>query len=159
MIGETALPGGASEQEDGVSLGVLRRLVGYHMRRASGVIGEDFARALQGTGMRQVLFGMLSIVQANPGINQGMVGRMLGIQRANMVGPVNELVERGWLDRQVDANDRRAFSLSLTKAGEKMFAQALDRIRAHEDRLLSDFSVAERAQLIDLLSRLEARES
>lgn len=149
----------AADEEERVSLGVLPGLVGYHMRRASGVIGEDFARALEGTGVRQVLFGILSIVEANPGINQGTAGRMLGIQRANMVGPVNELVEHGWLDRQVDANDRRAFSLSLTKAGKEAFADALARIRAHEDRLMSDFSAAERSQLVELLSRLEAREA
>lgn len=143
--------------DDTVSLGVLSDLIGYHLRRASAVVASDFARALEGTGVRQVLFGILSIVDANPGINQGTVGRMLGIQRANMVAPVNELAERGWIDRQTDPSDRRAFILSLTAAGDTMFQRALAQIRTHEATVLSDIDARDRRQLIDLLTRIEAR--
>lgn len=148
-----------SMTDDTNSLGVLAGLIGYHMRRASAVMAADFARALEGTGIRQVLFGILSIVDANPGINQGTVGRMLGIQRANMVAPVNELAERGWIDRQVDPADRRAFILALTEAGQAMFRQALARIHAHEAKVLSDLDAADRQRLMDLLARIEAREA
>ena len=143
---------------DEVTIGNLDGLVGYHLRRASAVVGNDFSRALDGTGMRQVLFGILSIVNANPGINQGAVGRALGIQRANMVSLINELVDRDLLDRKTAAEDRRAFSLTLSPGGEAMFNDCLKRIRAHEDQLLSDLSSAERTAWIDLLSRIEAKE-
>ncbi|MEG3176491.1 MarR family transcriptional regulator [Sphingomonas sp. RB3P16] len=147
-----------SPTEDTASLGVLAELIGYHLRRASAVMASDFARALEGTGVRQVLFGILSIVDANPGINQGTVGRMLGIQRANMVAPVNELAERGWIDRQTDPGDRRAFILSLTADGHAMFVQALAQIRLHEANVLRDLDAGDHQQLIDLLARIEARE-
>lgn len=143
---------------DEVTIGNLDGLVGYHLRRASAVVGNDFSRALDGTGMRQVLFGILSIVNANPGINQGAVGRALGIQRANMVSLINELVDRNLLDRKTAAEDRRAFSLTLSPGGTAMFDDCLKRIRAHEDQLLSDLRPEERRALIDLLSRIEAKE-
>jgi DNA-binding MarR family transcriptional regulator len=143
---------------DGVELGVLADLVGYHLRRASNVFGGDFARALTGTGMRQVLFGILSVVDANPGINQGAAGRVLGIQRANMVALINELVDDGWIDRKVAAEDRRAFALTMTPAGAKKLAECLIRIRAHEDEMLADLSAADRGRLIALLSKVEAKE-
>lgn len=154
-MAETAL----APTEETVSLGVLSDLIGYHLRRASAVMAGDFARALEGTGVRQVLFGILSIVDANPGINQGTVGRMLGIQRANMVAPVNEMAERGWIDRQVDPGDRRAFILSLTEAGDAMFHHALAQIREHEANMLSDLEPDDLRHLMDLLVRIEARES
>lgn len=147
-----------TEVLEGLELGALDALVGYHLRRASSVFATDFARAIAGTGMRQVLFGILSIINASPGINQGNVGRALGIQRANMVSLVNELVDRGLVLRAVAAEDRRAFALSLTRDGEAMIATCLDLIRAHEDRLLSDFSDADRAILIALLGRIESKE-
>lgn len=140
------------------SIGTLDGLVGYHLRRASAVVGTDFSRALDGTGMRQVLFGILAIVDSNPGINQGAVGRALGIQRANMVSLINELVDRDLIDRKTSSEDRRAFSLTLSRVGDAMFRDCVARIRAHEDRLLSDLSAGERATLIDLLSRIEAKE-
>lgn len=140
-------------------LGVLGDLVGYHMRRASGVIANDFSRALAGTGMRQVLFGILSIIEANPGINQGNVGRALGIQRANMVSLVNELIDGGLVQRETAVDDRRAFALTLTASGSVMVETCHERIRAHEASLMGDLSREERAMLIDLLSRIEAKEA
>lgn len=137
-------------------LGVLDELVGYHLRRATAVIGNDFARVTAGTGMRQVLFGILSVIAANPGINQGSVGRALGIKRANMVSLVNELVEADLVVRETATEDRRAFALTLTSTGARKMTATLTLIRAHEDRLLADLSAADRATLIGLLARIEA---
>lgn len=148
-----------SSDGDSPSLGYLDDLVGYHLRRAVTVVGNDFSRALAETGVRQVLFGILSIVGANPGINQGAVGRALGIQRANMVSLINELVDRDLIDRATAEDDRRAFALNLTRAGKKITDECLTRIRAHEDELLSDLSEKERKILIDLLGRIEAKEA
>lgn len=139
-----------------IEIGVLENLVGYHLRRASTVVGNDFALALD--GIRQVLFAILSIVKHNPGINQGAVGRALGIQRANMVSLINELVDRALVDRKTSPEDRRAFSLTLSADVEAMFDDCVARINAHEEALLSDLSGDERAVLIDLLSRIEAKE-
>jgi DNA-binding MarR family transcriptional regulator len=100
---------------EAANLGDLPVLVGYHLRRASSAFSADFARAVAGTGMRQVLFGILTVVGANPGINQGMVARILGIQRANMVSLINELVDSGAVDRRVSPEDRRAFALTLRR--------------------------------------------
>ena len=143
---------------DRIQLEVLEELVGYHLRRASSVFVNDFARALAGSGMRQVLFGILSIISENPGINQGSVGRALGIQRANMVSLVNELADRDLVNREPSADDRRALSLSLTPAGKAAVDECLGQIRRHEDNLLSDLSSDERATLVSLLGRIEAKE-
>jgi DNA-binding MarR family transcriptional regulator len=135
--------------------GLLEGLIGYHLRRASSVFGSDFAVAMEGTGLRQVPFGILSVIQANPGINQGMAGRALGIQRANMVSLINELSDAGFVDRQVAEDDRRAFALTVTDKGKRALADALARINAHEERLLTDLDATERQQLIALLVRIE----
>lgn len=139
-------------------LGVLEGLAGYHLRRASSAFSNDFVRAIEGTGMRQVLFGILSVVGANPDINQGEVGRSLGIQRANMVSLINQLVDAGLIDRQTASYDRRAFALNLTPAGEAMLKDCLVLIEKHEQRMLAGFTPAERRTLIALLTRIEARD-
>lgn len=145
-------------ETESLELGVLTELAGYHLRRASGAFAADFSRVLAGTGMRQVLFGILSVVDANPGINQGAAGRMLGIQRANMVALINELVDKDWIERKVAADDRRAFALTMAPAGSAKLAECLARIRAHEEEMLSDLSAADRTRLITLLGKIEAKE-
>jgi len=141
------------------SLGVLDGLTGYHLRRASGVFYTDFSNFVGDMGIRQVLFAILAIVEANPGINQGNVGRALGIKRANMVSRVNELIDAGLIERLASVDDRRAFELTLTPQGRRFFDDCLVRIRQHEERLLCDLNPAERAMLCDLLVRIAIKES
>ena len=139
-----------------LDLGPLEGLVGYHLRRASATLRSDYARALGDTGVRQVLFGVLSVISVNPEVNQGSVARALGIQRPNMVALVNELVGRGLVARHVDATDRRAFALNLTEMGAAAVGEALARIRVHEERILRDLTGEERRLLIGLLDRFGA---
>lgn len=142
------------ERESALAPGVLDDLIGYHLRRASGVVAADFGRALAGTGVRQVPFAVAAMVAANPGTNQGAVGRALGIKRANMVALVNELTDAGVVERRPAMGNRRAFALSLSAAGRVMFEEWMSRILAHEDGLFSTFTPDERATLTALLRRL-----
>jgi DNA-binding MarR family transcriptional regulator len=138
-------------------LGVLDQLVGYHLRRASGAFGAHFHLAMEGTGLRQVLFGILAIVSNSPGINQSAVGKLLGIKRANMVSLINELEAAGLIDRVEDPRDRRAMALTVTAAGSALLQEGLGRIRAHEATMLAGFTDREKKDLVELLRRIEAR--
>ncbi len=135
----------------------LGRLVGYRLRRASAVFASDFAVTLDGTGIRQIPMGILAVVADNPGINQGTVGRLLGIKRANMVPLINELIEAGLILRETDPSDRRAFTLDMSAEGQRTLTDCIARIEGHEERLLADFTDAEKATLLDLLERIEQR--
>ncbi|HWJ68604.1 MAG TPA: MarR family transcriptional regulator [Sphingobium sp.] len=151
------MTGSANMVDPVISPGVLDQLIGYHLRRASGVFFTDFSRSVGDLGIRQVLFGILSMVEANPGTSQGHVGRALGIKRANMVSRINELIDAGYITRRTSMDDRRAFELTLTGAGQRYFDECLLRIRQHEERLLCDLSAAERIILSDLLVRIAAK--
>lgn len=135
----------------------LGRLVGYRLRRASAVFASDFAVTLDGTGIRQIPMGILAVVADNPGINQGTVGRLLGIKRANMVPLINELIEAGLILRETDPSDRRAFTLDMSAEGQRMLTDCIARIEGHEERLLAGFTDTEKATLLDLLERIEQR--
>lgn len=137
--------------------GLLAPLVGYHLRRASSAFSADFSEALAGTGIRQPLFAILAVVEANPGIAQGAVGNILGIKRANMVSLVNELTDRALIDRLVAPEDRRAFSLMLTEAGRQLLLECARRIEQHEAKMLSDFAADERELLLKFLARIERK--
>lgn len=137
-------------------IGRLSSLVGYHLRRASGAFAIDFREAVTGTGMRQVLVGVLAVLEANPGIKQGAVGVLLGIKPANMVSLINELVDQGLIERVVTPDDRRAFALSIAPAGAAVLTECLERISEHEARMLDPLTADERATLLSLLAKVGA---
>lgn len=143
-------PQPASDTADGPA---IEGFIGYHLRRASGLFASDFSEAIAGTDLRQVLIGILSVIAAEPGINQGAVGRRLGIQRANMVVLINQLIELGFVDRHA-GDDKRSFALALTQMGSRELDACLTRIRARENQRLAVLSAAEQAQLLALLKRL-----
>ncbi|MGZ8282839.1 MAG: MarR family winged helix-turn-helix transcriptional regulator [Allosphingosinicella sp.] len=149
---------GRSDESDepGIRSELLEGLVGYRLRRANGAVMTDFMASLGDLGMRPVLFALIAMIRDNPGINQTTLGRSLGIQRANLVPLVNELTTRHLVERRAHPTDRRAFALYLNKTGEAMFAEAVERIRAHEERMLSRLDEGERRKLFELLNKLRA---
>ncbi|MGO9822200.1 MAG: MarR family winged helix-turn-helix transcriptional regulator [Solirubrobacteraceae bacterium] len=73
---------------------------------------------------------------------------------------VNRLAERGWVQRVGDPSDGRAVLVSLTKAGEQVFAQLRAEYRAllHEEMAtLGDRDVATLARAVEILDRLIER--
>ena len=135
-------------------LGPLDQLAGYHFRRTSSAMRKDFEKAVDGLGVSQVSFAVLSVISANPGIRQGEVGRMLDIQRANMVTMIGDLTKSGLVRRGRDESDRRAVTLSLTPRGDELLATSLGRIRAREAKALEGLDEKQVAALIRTLNAI-----
>lgn len=134
----------------------LDGLVGYRLRRASGRMMSDFGSSMAPLALRPVLFAMLCVVRASPGIIQMGLGAELGIQRANLVPLVNELTGRDLIERRPAPNDRRAYALYLTGEGERLLDQAEKMVGEHEERMLAALTRPERAKLLELLAKIAA---
>ena len=135
------------------SLGPIDAIVGFHLRRASFVFSPDFRKQKEAP---RGMFGILSVVSANPGINQSSLGKTLGIEAANLVPLIDVLVEKGLLKRTVHLKDRRSRSLNLTPVGHARLNKTLEIVKALEARMLADFSKGERKALVTLLRRLHS---
>ncbi|WP_114952110.1 MarR family winged helix-turn-helix transcriptional regulator [Sphingosinicella terrae] len=135
---------------------LLEGLIGYALRRTTIVVMADFIDAMEGLGMRPVLFSMLAVIRENPGINQTTLGRALGIQRANLVPLVNELISRRLVDRRRHPKDGRAFALFMNGEGGLLLDEAIARVSRHEERVLAGLGDAERRQLLTLLNKVRS---
>ncbi len=69
---------------------------------------------------------------------------------------VAELVKLGFVTRRVDRADRRRVALRLTKAGEAVYAEMLPYLRDVEQALLYGLKPHERAQLVNLMDRIQS---
>ena len=132
----------------------LEGYVGYNLKRAYMTLQEDFRRALGDGGLTTRAFSALTLTVQFPQISQSELARTLGIERSGLVSIVDDLERRGYLVRAQVPGDRRVQALVPTREGIAAQARAAQAVRDHEDRLLADFSDADRATLIGLLTRI-----
>src|SRR5690606_25275770 len=108
---------------------MLDNLVGYSLRPALGVQMQRFSAVFGPLNIRPVQFTILGLLHDNPGLRQAALGKVLHIERANVVTLLAELEERGLVTRRTAAADRRSRVLHLTPAGRKLTLRLL---RLHE---------------------------
>jgi DNA-binding MarR family transcriptional regulator len=133
--------------------GLLAGLLGYRLRVAQQAVFRDFARAIPEASPGHA--GILLLIDANPGVTQSRLAQAVGIDRSTMVGVLHALEARDLVERR-RGEDRRTNGLWLTRPGRALVASLKQRIRVHERRVASRLSLAERAQLLQLLEKLAA---
>lgn len=147
-----AKPNGSGHHR--VELGLLPGLLGYQLRLAQRAIFADFADTLGDLAVSPGLFGMLVIIEANPGLKQTQLAHAAHLDRSSLVPALDKLEARGLVTRRASEHDRRVNGLWLTEAGTTLLKQLKTRVARHEQRLARGLTPAERTQLVDLLARI-----
>jgi DNA-binding MarR family transcriptional regulator len=132
--------------------GILPNLLGYQLRLAQVAVFKDFAASAGDFDVSPGRFGMLVLIEANPGVTQTRLAQAVGLDRSTLVAVLDQLEERDLLERRRGA-DRRTNGLWLTRRGKTLVGKMKERIRAHEDRLAARLSESERRALLGLLRR------
>jgi len=91
-------------------------------------------------------------VEASPSISQSAAGRVLDIQRANMVPFVNRLQSRGLVGRR--PVDGRSHGLQLTAKGRAVLVKARREVEAFEAELLAGVPAKLRPMVLPVLMAL-----
>ena len=130
----------------------LENLPGYNLRRASNAVLGELNEGLSELDFRPTDASMLITIESNPMITPSDLGRMLGIQRANMVPMVTRLEKRDAI-RRVKL-DGRSFGLQLTPRGTELCEQAKAILVTYEERFLSRVPAEHRDHLLPALRAL-----
>jgi DNA-binding MarR family transcriptional regulator len=130
--------------------------IGYRLRRAHFRFVENWQRQFGALGLNVAPMqgGMLVLIGRNPGISQGELGRVLGVEGSTMVQAIARLTDLGLIARERAVEDRRRFALRLTRAGQDAVGVIEANLAAHEDAVLRGVSADERAVLRRLLGRI-----
>ena len=147
-------PGKRERAKAPLNHGVLDHLAGYHLRRAQIAVFQDFAEGMAGLGLTPGQFGVLALIQANPGLSQSALGRAMGVDRSTVVSVIDRLEGRGLVRRAPHSTDGRSYALQLSALGLRRFAEALKRVYKHEQRVARRLSAVERRKLLELLRRI-----
>ncbi|MGH9549831.1 MAG: MarR family winged helix-turn-helix transcriptional regulator [Terriglobales bacterium] len=87
-------------------------------------IRREIRRQLKGSSLPQVR--VLAFLSRSPGATLSLLAESLGVTKATASNLTDKLVQRGWVNRIEDPNERRCVLLSLTEEGEKQFRKAND---------------------------------
>jgi len=138
-----------------IDLGHLPNLVGYALRRAQLAVFRDFSKTFSKFKVRPVQYGVLTVIERNPGLKQTHICSALGIRRANFVTLLNNLEHRGFVKRGRAINDQRANALYLTEKGKQLMLELRKANKAHEDRIAAGLSRENRDLLIQMLNNIK----
>ncbi|HEX6229527.1 MAG TPA: MarR family winged helix-turn-helix transcriptional regulator [Solirubrobacterales bacterium] len=128
------------------SLGFLLSQVGTYAARR-------FAQRLATIELHPPQFRVLNVVDAIDGQSQHAIGEAIGAPASRMVAIVDELEERGLVERRPHPSDRRIRALYLTPAGRRMLARGRKIAMEHEAELARGMSAADRKRLVGLLQK------
>jgi DNA-binding MarR family transcriptional regulator len=136
-----------SASDPTVGLAFLLSQVGAHA-------AARFADRLAPMNLTPPHAGIMRVIQADDGLSQQALGEKLGVFPSRLVAVLDELEERGLVERRDNPADRRSYSLYLTAAGRKAFEQIGRIAREHQDAVCAALDGSERAQLAGLLRRI-----
>jgi DNA-binding MarR family transcriptional regulator len=137
-----------------INVGMLPNLLGYNVRRAQIALWRDLARSLGEVKVRPAEFSMMVLVDSNPGIAQIELANQLDVDKATIVGLVDQLQRQKWALRKQSTVDRRRQGIYLTAVGQRELRRLEKTMIEHEARFTRLFSTEELSQLFAFLRRI-----
>jgi DNA-binding MarR family transcriptional regulator len=113
-----------------------------------------FAERLSALHLRPAHAGTLRLIHATSGISQQTLSSLLGLPPSRLVLLVDELEERGLVERRSSSEDRRVYALHLTKKGSEILEPIAKIAREHDDTICTALTPEERETLGSLLRRI-----
>lgn len=126
----------------------------FLLKRLGYAAKERTMEEYEGTGLHPYHYAILIVLGEGSRETQGSIADALGYDRGQLVGLLDELEERGLLERRRDPNDRRRHLVRITPDGKRMLRRLRSLARRIEDEFLAPLDDEERAELHALLLRL-----
>jgi len=129
------------------TLAFLLSQVGIHASRR-------FAERIAEVDLNPPLFRVLNLVDAAEGCSQQAIGQAVEVPPSRMVALVDELEQRGLVERRPNPADRRVRALYVTRKGRQTLARGRRIAKEHEEELTRGLGETDRKRLLDLLQKM-----
>jgi DNA-binding MarR family transcriptional regulator len=126
----------------------------FLLKRLGMAAKEQSFEAYEAVGLHPYHHSILAVLEEGSRETQGAIADALGYDRGQLVGFLDELEERGLIERRRDPADRRRHVVRMTPAGRKTLTRLRDLSGRLEREFLAPLDDAERSELHGLLLRL-----
>lgn len=99
-------------------------------------------------------YSILGFLYENNGCNQQYICNNLAVDKTAMVKVIDHLIKLGFVDRNVNPNDRREHFIVLTKKGLKQTEEILKAFKAIDENIFSTISKEEQDSFNKVLEKL-----
>ncbi|MFI7698312.1 MarR family winged helix-turn-helix transcriptional regulator [Nonomuraea sp. NPDC049480] len=130
--------------------GLPSRMLSMVAMQADRLVSEGLARA----DARKWHYAALVALRESGPASQAELSKRTGIYRSDLVAVLNELAERGYVERTPDLADRRRNVITVTEQGRRHLSRLDKLITSLQDDLLAPLTQPEREQLTALLARV-----
>ena len=96
----------------------------------------------------------LLILKENEGISQNKISKEIGHDKAMSARTITKLIKLGYLDRNKDETDSRAYKLYLTEKANVIIPKILEQIHKLADLITKDLNDDEKVITIDSLNKI-----
>lgn len=126
----------------------------FLLKRLGWMITDRAHDALEPTGLTSQHYAVLSLLDEGMRETQGEIADTLGYDRSHLVGLLDELEDKGFVERRRDQADRRRQLVSLTAAGKAALAGLRAISKKVETEFLAPLDAGQRQTLHALLLQL-----
>lgn len=138
----------------GPNFGSLLGYLGYQIRQAQAAIFRDLTAATADLDLTPGEFGLLAMIDANPGISQIDLAAIHKLDKSTLSLAVTRLAKRGLIRRARSPDDDRANRLFLRKTGVGLLRGMRERIEVQERTMDAALRPGERELMLDALQRI-----
>src|ERR671925_2300166 len=125
--------------------------VPFLLKRLGFAAKDKAMEAYERSGLHPYHHAVLAVLDEGSRETQGAIADALGYDRGQLVGLLDELEEKGLVERRRDPDDRRRHIVRLTPDGKRTLGRLRALARQIEDEFLAPLSDAECATLHALL--------
>ena len=144
------------EEEEGKKIKPeIYGMAGHLIRRLHQISDHLFQIKIKKAGfsLTPVQFSAMSIIHLEPGTDQAGVSEKIAYDRATIGEVIDRLESKGYVNKQVNSQDRRARQISLTDEGEKLFREIFPVVKKMQRDILSNLTDEEQKLFLILAKK------
>jgi DNA-binding MarR family transcriptional regulator len=126
----------------------------FLLKRLGFLVKDKTIAAFEDSGLSPYHHAVLALLEEDPRETQAMIADALGYDRSHLVGMLDELEERGLIERRRDPADRRRHLVTLTPEGRRASTRLRAIVKRVEDDFFAPLDDEQRETLKSLLQEL-----